>query len=153
MEQTYGVIGNTADFGSVILGSSPSRSTREKQKRLAVNSLDAFSFSGLLIYCRFSSICSLPNTCLALLVFSWTRLALILETEEAAPTLRYTPDCPTKNYGAGLTLMSLTGLRTNPSTSTLITKTPFGIFDKSKVCLCSPLAKRPAWKYRTLCPK
>lgn len=25
--KTYGVIGNTADFGSVVLGSSPSRST------------------------------------------------------------------------------------------------------------------------------
>ena len=34
MVQTHGVIGNTADFGSVILGSSPSGSTDEKPRRV-----------------------------------------------------------------------------------------------------------------------
>lgn len=31
--KTYGVIGNTSDFGSDILGSSPSRSTEKKALR------------------------------------------------------------------------------------------------------------------------
>ena len=33
--QSYGVIGNTADFGSVVLGSSPSGSTKEKASAFA----------------------------------------------------------------------------------------------------------------------
>lgn len=44
--QTYGVIGNTAGFGPVILGSSPSRSTKEK--KVFIIAMKAF-FVGIIL--------------------------------------------------------------------------------------------------------